>query len=119
MNSTRRTHRVSTENVRQFFIAVSSDSALKEKLASATDSVNFVKIAEDSGYSFSLEDLQTYIAQHNNGELAEDELETVAGGGECTNYDRRDDGWGNWPPIILPGGSGSSVQGIAPPETLG
>ena len=71
---------MSTESLRQFLSAASSDSGLKQKLAAATDSVNFVKIAEESGYSFSLEDLQTYIAQHNNGELSEDELDAVAGG---------------------------------------
>ena len=71
---------MSTERVSQFFLAVSSDSALKEKLAAATDSVNFVKIAEESGYSFTLEDLQAHLAQHNNGELSEEELEAVAGG---------------------------------------
>lgn len=71
---------MSTESVSQFLSVVSSDSALKEKLAAITDSVNFIQIAEDSGYSFTLEDLQAYIAQHNNGELSEDELEAVAGG---------------------------------------
>jgi len=70
---------MSTEIVGQFLLAVSSDSALQEKLA-ATDSVNFVKIAQESGYSFTLEDLQAHLAQHNDGELSEDELEAVAGG---------------------------------------
>jgi predicted ribosomally synthesized peptide with nif11-like leader len=70
---------MSTEIVRQFLLAVSSDSALQEKLA-ATDSVDFVKMAQESGYSFTLEDLQANLAQHNNGELSEDELEAVAGG---------------------------------------
>ena len=71
---------MSTESVRQFLSAASSDSALKEKLAATTDSVNFVQIAQASGYSFSLEDLQAHITQHNNGELSEDELDAVAGG---------------------------------------
>jgi predicted ribosomally synthesized peptide with nif11-like leader len=100
---------MSTESVRQFLSAASSDSVLKQKLAAVTDSVNFVQIAQASGYSFSLEDLQTYITQHNNGELAEDELQAVAGGGDCP-----DAPGGNWPPIIPPGGSGSTVGGIAP-----
>jgi predicted ribosomally synthesized peptide with nif11-like leader len=91
---------MSTESVRQFLSTVSSDRALK-KLATSTDLANFVKIAEDSGYSFTLEDLQTYIAQHNNSELSEDELEAVAGGGHCP-----DAAGGNWPPIKPPGGGG-------------
>jgi len=37
-------------------------------------------MAQESGYSFTLEDLQAHVAQHNNGELFEDELEAVAGG---------------------------------------
>lgn len=71
---------MSIESISQFLSMVSADSALKEKLAAITDSVNFIQIAEDSGYNFTLEDLQAYIAQHNNGELSEDELEAVAGG---------------------------------------
>ena len=92
---------MSTESVREFFLAVSADSGLKQKLTAATDSVNFVQIAQESGYSFSLEDLQTYIAQHNNGELSEDELEAVAGGGHYPYA-----AGGNWPPINPPGGGG-------------
>ena len=71
---------MSTESVRQFLLAVSSDSALQEKLAAVTDSVNFVQMVQESGYSFTLEDLQAHLAQHNNSELSEDELEAVAGG---------------------------------------
>ena len=102
---------MSTESVRQFLSAASSDSALKQKLAAATDSVNFVKIAKDSGYNFTLEDLQAHIAQHNNGELSEDELETVAGGNVSyiESLSNLNECWavgGNWPPINLPGGGG-------------
>jgi predicted ribosomally synthesized peptide with nif11-like leader len=71
---------MSTERVSRFLSAVSSDSALQQKLAAVTDSVNFVKIVQECGYSFTLEDLQAHVAQHNNGELSEDELEAVAGG---------------------------------------
>ena len=99
---------MSTESISQFFSVVSSDSALKEKLAAITDSVNFVKIAQASGYNFSLEDLQAYIAQHNNGELSEDELEAVAGGKASSN---------NWPPkgncsIAVPKVSGPKPGGV-------
>jgi predicted ribosomally synthesized peptide with nif11-like leader len=71
---------MSTESVRQFLLAVSSESALHQKLAAVTDSVNFVQMVQECGYSFTLEDLQAHVAQHNNGELSEDELEAVAGG---------------------------------------
>jgi predicted ribosomally synthesized peptide with nif11-like leader len=97
---------MSTEIVRQFLSAASSDSALKQKLAAATDSVNFVQIAQKSGYNFTLEDLQAYIAQHNNGELSEEQLEAVAGGGHCP-----DAAGGNWPPIRSPGRGGGGPGG--------
>ncbi len=71
---------MSTESVRQFLLGVSSESALHQKLAAVTDSVNFVQMVQECGYSFTLEDLQAHVAQHNNGELSEDELEAVAGG---------------------------------------
>jgi predicted ribosomally synthesized peptide with nif11-like leader len=103
---------MSTEIVRQFLLAVSSESALQEKLA-ATDSVNFVKMAQESGYSFTLEDLQAYLAQHNNGELSEDELEAVAGGMHGSDiplllsFSIRDD-------VCAPGGNGSVPKGPGP-----
>jgi predicted ribosomally synthesized peptide with nif11-like leader len=105
---------MSTEIVRQFLLAVSSDSALQEKLA-ATDSVNFVKIAQESGYSFTLEDLQAHLAQHNGDELSEDELEAVAGGRHGSHIpfsvvqslSIRDD-------VCAPGGNGSVPKGPGP-----
>jgi predicted ribosomally synthesized peptide with nif11-like leader len=71
---------MSTESVRQFLLAISTDSALQEKLTAVTDSVNFVQMVQESGYSFTLEDLQAHLAQHNGDELSEDELEAVTGG---------------------------------------
>ena len=71
---------MSSESLSQFLSAVSSEAALQQKLAAVTDSVHFVKMAQESGYNFTLEDLQAYITQHNNSELSEDELEAVAGG---------------------------------------
>jgi len=71
---------MSSESLSQFLSAVSSEGALQQKLATVTDSLHFVKMAQESGYNFTLEDLQAHIAQHNDGELSEDELEAVAGG---------------------------------------
>jgi predicted ribosomally synthesized peptide with nif11-like leader len=102
---------MSTESVSQFLSVVSSDSALKEKLAAITDSVNFIQIAQASGYNFSLEDLQAYIAQHNNGELSEDELEAVAGGCASPNNCNKPPFKGN-SSIAIPKGSGPKPGGV-------
>ena len=106
---------MSTESVRQFFSVVSSDSALKEKLASATDSVNFVQIAEDSGYSFTLEDLQAYIAQHLNDELSEEQLEAVAGGGAYPSSQNMDVAWLGNLGIAWAGVANGVIQGVKVP----
>jgi predicted ribosomally synthesized peptide with nif11-like leader len=101
---------MSTERVSRFLSAVSSDSALQQKLAAVTDSVNFVKIVQECGYSFTLEDLQAHLAQHNNGELSEDELEAVAGGNSLdiimrlSSTDPAINGNGHIPvPVPIPG----------------
>jgi len=102
---------MSTESVRQFLLAVSTDSALQEKLTAVTDSVNFVQMVQECGYSFTLEDLQAHLAQHNNSELSEDELEAVAGGSQGLYKSSISssvvDLTLNVPELNVPGGNGS------------
>jgi predicted ribosomally synthesized peptide with nif11-like leader len=106
---------MSTESVRQFLSAVSTDSALQEKLAAVTDSVNFVQMVQESGYSFTLEDLQTHLAQHNGDELSEYDLEAVTGGiqgshlafSAVDSLSIRED-------LCAPGGNGSIPKGPRP-----
>lgn len=71
---------MSKESVSEFFLAVSSDETLQEKLAAATQPENFIKIAQEKGYSFTTEELFAVISEQNNGELNDEELNTVAGG---------------------------------------
>lgn len=71
---------MSKEKVIEFFSAVASDIALQEKLAAATDQESYVKIAQESGYSFTSEELDAVIAEQNEGELSDELLDAVAGG---------------------------------------
>jgi predicted ribosomally synthesized peptide with nif11-like leader len=79
---------MSKESVSEFFLAVSSDETLQEKLAAATQPENFIKIAQEKGYRFTTEELFAVISEQNNGELNDEELNTVAGGTEA---------WKCWP----------------------
>jgi predicted ribosomally synthesized peptide with nif11-like leader len=101
---------MSSESLSQFLSAVSSEGALQQKLAAVTDSGHFVKMAQESGYNFTLEDLQAYIAQHNDGELSEDELEAVAGGQGLNIASLRNletlSTYGNLASRCAPGGNG-------------
>jgi predicted ribosomally synthesized peptide with nif11-like leader len=74
---------MSKESVSEFFLAVSSDETLQEKLAAATQPENFIKIAQEKGYSFTTEELFAVISEQNNGELNDQELNTVAAAGPC------------------------------------
>jgi predicted ribosomally synthesized peptide with nif11-like leader len=71
---------MSQESVTEFFLAVSSDEALQEKLEATTDPENFVNIAQESGYSFTTEDLMAVISSQNEGNLSDEALDTVVGG---------------------------------------
>jgi predicted ribosomally synthesized peptide with nif11-like leader len=102
---------MSTESVRQFLLAISTDSALQEKLTAVTDSVNFVQMVQESGYSFTLEDLQAHLAQHNGDELSEDELEAVTGGAGFPG------GIGSHIPILPRPGVGPGGYGSTPRYT--
>jgi predicted ribosomally synthesized peptide with nif11-like leader len=78
---------MSQESVTEFFLAVSSDEALQEKLEATTDPENFVNIAQESGYSFTTEDLMAVISSQNEGDLSDEALDTVVGGKvELDNY---------------------------------
>lgn len=79
---------MSTEIVRQFLLAVSSDSRLQEKLTVATDPQNVVGMASECGYSFTAEELKAVLTEANERELSDKELDVVAGGGK------------KWPPDL-------------------
>lgn len=59
------------EHAAQFFKTVQQDQALKEKLKATTDPESFVKIAEERGYNFTTEELDTELSKLSEEELAE------------------------------------------------
>ena len=84
---------MSAENVKAFFGKVEGDKDLQEKLAAAKGQeeeaalAEVVKIAADAGFEFTSAELAE--ALEAEGELSEDELKQVAGGGGCPR------GWDN------------------------
>lgn len=59
------------EHAARFFKAVQQDQALKEKLKATTDPESFVKIAEQRGYNFTTEELQTQIGNLSPEQVAD------------------------------------------------
>jgi len=62
------------EEVTKLFKAVQADPALKEKLNSAPNLETFVKMAEESGYSFTVEEWNAvtgFVVEELEGELSE------------------------------------------------
>jgi len=71
---------MSKESATEFLLMVASDTALQEKLAVATDPDSFVKIAQESGCSFTTQELFAVISEQNNEELKDEALDAVVGG---------------------------------------
>ena len=104
------------ENIKAFFEALSKDEtiqkAMKEKELGYTGSKEdreavikavLIPVAEEAGYTFTLEELKELEkGMREEGELAENELESVAGG---------TDDWGVWGVCFLAGigGGGTCV----------
>lgn len=64
------------ETAARFFKVVQQDQALKDKLKATTDPETFVKIAEQSGYHFTIAELDTAL-----GKLSEEEFAAVVNPG--------------------------------------
>jgi len=73
---------MSKESATEFLLMVASDTALQEKLAVATDPDSFVKIAQESGCSFTTQELFAVISEQNNEELKDEALDAVVGGSQ-------------------------------------
>lgn len=58
------------ENAARFFKAVQQDEALKAKLKVTTDPQTFLRIAEQHGYHFTVEELDTEIGKLSPEQLA-------------------------------------------------
>ena len=71
---------MSEEQLKAFCEAVQADTSLQEKLKAATDADSIVSIAKEAGFEITADEVKaaTDAAQ---GDLSEEQLEGVAGGG--------------------------------------
>lgn len=74
-------------NLEQFYTFVQNNQQLQEQLGATEDRESFnelaVQLGQENGYTFSVEDVDTFInqkSQEENAELSDQELEAVAGG---------------------------------------
>ena len=72
---------MSEEQLKAFLEKVKGDTSLQEKLKAASDADAVLAIAKDAGFSISADDLK-----NAQSEVSEEELESVAGGGECLPF---------------------------------
>ena len=72
---------MSNQSVYSFFSQVEQDSTLKQQVQAATDEDDLLRIAQESGYNFTAEDVKNFVEKNESDELNEEELEAVAGGG--------------------------------------
>ncbi len=79
---------MSEQAVIDFLQATQEDAALLARSNEASDLAAVVSIAQEAGYSFTEEDIeasaitmQKAMKQKSDGELSDDDLEAVAGGG--------------------------------------
>ncbi|MEA5475962.1 Nif11-like leader peptide family natural product precursor [Synechococcus sp. CCY9201] len=79
---------MSEEQLQAFIDAVKADSALRERLTAATaDPDAVMAIATEAGFTVSKAAMQNLLAK--GIELGDDDLEGVAGGGNCYgNHDQ-------------------------------
>lgn len=80
---------MSTENLNAFVKALASDTALAEKVRSASSHAAIAKIATDAGFEISADHV---IAKHN---ISAQELEAISGG--TNTYDGTCGGWTGCP----------------------
>lgn len=72
---------MSQQNALAFFTHVEQNPSLKQKVQTAANQEELFSIAQEVGYSFTADDLKAISKESESGELNEQELETVAGGG--------------------------------------
>ncbi|MCP6763175.1 MAG: Nif11-like leader peptide family natural product precursor [Fischerella sp. CENA71] len=54
----------------QLFKAVKQDQALKERLKAAENPETFIQVAQERGYNFTIEELETELSKLSSEELA-------------------------------------------------
>ncbi|MCC5645538.1 Nif11-like leader peptide family natural product precursor [Nostoc sp. CHAB 5824] len=72
---------MSNQSVYSFFSQFEQDSTLKQQVQTATNKEDLLRIAQESGYNFTAEDIKAFVEKNESDELDEEELEAVAGGG--------------------------------------
>jgi len=75
---------MSKEAVKEFYKVLQSDEALQQNVKAADSSMKVINIAAEKGYDFTELELEAFMQEAiaADGELSEEALETVAGGGD-------------------------------------
>jgi predicted ribosomally synthesized peptide with nif11-like leader len=84
---------MSIENAKAFYEKVSADDGLRQKIGQLAKEnpkgieAAIIKTAEENGFVFTEEEMKAFIDEkakiiNSNGELSDNELEAVAGGGK-------------------------------------
>ena len=71
---------MSEEQLKAFWDAIQSDSALQQKLQGVTDPAAIVDIGKEAGFLVSIDEVQKAQAELSNVELSDEDLDNVAGG---------------------------------------
>ena len=71
---------MSDEQLKAFWEAIQSDSALQQKLQGVTDPAAIVDIGKEAGFVVSIDEVQKAQAELANVELSDEDLDNVAGG---------------------------------------
>jgi predicted ribosomally synthesized peptide with nif11-like leader len=78
---------MSTAAIEQLFSAANDNVNLQQQLKTVSGVTETVKLGADHGYSFTEDEVKSYLTEHAmisqagaEGELSEDDLESVAGG---------------------------------------
>jgi predicted ribosomally synthesized peptide with nif11-like leader len=79
---------MSEEQLKAFWEAVQADTSLQEKLRAATDADSIASIAKEAGFEITADEVK-----EAQGELSEEQLKGVAGGGTyCCGLDSQGGG---------------------------
>lgn len=72
---------MSQQTALEFFSQVEQNPILKQKIQTVASQEELFKIAREAGYIFTANDMKAISESFESGELNEEELETVTGGG--------------------------------------
>lgn len=97
---------MSAAEIERFVSDLASDELLREKAVNASEGVaSLVAIAQEHGYDIGVDEARAYIQANTQGELSDDQLDTVAGGKTVVS--------GGGPYILVTGHTDPNVLAIA------